>query len=255
MSSPERSQPESRRHMQVLIVDDEAPARLRLKRLLGEMEVVVSGEARSGREALLACTNSLPEIVLMDVRMPDMDGLEAARHLSRLPNPPAIIFTTAYDEMALEAFSAGALAYLLKPIRQDELDQALRRATRLNQAQVRYVQAGKRRTHLSSKVGNRLDIVAVSDVAYCQSEQKTTVARYLNGELVLTESLDTLEHEFEETFVRINRNLLVNRRHVRALVRMPRGGHGVRLKEGQLLPVSRRRVRFIRQQLKAGFSS
>ena len=112
--------------MKILIVDDEAPARERLKSLLKERpDMEIAGEAANGREALEAWERSQADVVLLDIRMPVMDGLETARHLAALERPPAVIFTTAYNEFAVEAFDAHAIAYLLKPVRGEKLSAAL----------------------------------------------------------------------------------------------------------------------------------
>ena len=116
--------------MKILIVDDEPLARSRLKALVGELGAgEIAGEAGNGTDALRAVEESDPDIVLLDIRMPGMDGIEVARHLSALPRPPAVIFTTAYDSHALAAIEANAVDYLLKPIRKARLESALDRAT------------------------------------------------------------------------------------------------------------------------------
>jgi len=123
--------------VRILIVDDERPARERLADQLREIQrCEIAGEAASGREALTLCERLRPDVALLDIRMPGMDGIETARHMSRLANPPAVIFTTAYDEYAIEAFEAEAVGYLLKPIRRGKLEQALERAARLSGGQI-----------------------------------------------------------------------------------------------------------------------
>src|SRR6202048_858091 len=112
--------------LKVLIVDDEPPARERLRSLLTEIpDVEVVGEAVNGEQSLARTQELAPEVVLLDVRMPGMDGIEAARHLNALEEPPAVIFTTAFDEYAVNAFEAHAIGYLLKPIRKEKLATAL----------------------------------------------------------------------------------------------------------------------------------
>ena len=114
--------------MRVAIVDDEPLARERLRRLLAEFpgyEVV--GEAGDGAQALALIREQNPDLVLLDIRMPGMDGLQVARHLAEEKTPPAVIFTTAFSEHALSAFDASATAYLLKPIKKEKLREALQR--------------------------------------------------------------------------------------------------------------------------------
>src|SRR5580692_11092001 len=128
--------------LKVLIVDDEPPARERLRSLLAEIaDVEVAGEAQNGREALGQTHDLAPDVVLLDVRMPGMDGLEAARHLTVLEEPPAVIFTTAFDQYAVEAFEAHAMGYLLKPVRQEQLAAAITRAGRLTRVQLQKLAA------------------------------------------------------------------------------------------------------------------
>src|SRR5690625_3338096 len=124
--------------MKILIVDDEAPARQRLGGLVQSLEGYrLIGEAATGTEAITACEQLEPDIVLLDIRMPGSDGLEVARHLNRMTKPPAIVFVTAYGDHALAAFDAEAVDYLLKPVRRGRLADALHRARRLNRAQLR----------------------------------------------------------------------------------------------------------------------
>src|SRR5688572_5612329 len=121
----------------VLIVDDELPARERLQRLVSEQPgYEVAGTCANGTDALALVGKLKPSVVLLDVRMPGMTGLEVARHLGALENPPAIVFTTAYSEYALEAFDAQAVGCLLKPVRRERLEQALRHASRLKPPQL-----------------------------------------------------------------------------------------------------------------------
>lgn len=117
--------------MKLLIVDDEPPARERLRRLLAEIDgCEVVGEAGNGEEALSMCGEVRPDVVLLDVRMPGLTGIQVARHIDSLEDPPAVIFTTAYDQYAVEAFETEAVGYLLKPVRKEKLAHALRHAGR-----------------------------------------------------------------------------------------------------------------------------
>ena len=120
------------RPLRVMVIDDEAPARNRLRDLLGDcaliMPLEIAGEADNGRRALDLLPSCNADVVLLDIRMPDMDGIEVAQHLQKLETPPAVIFTTAYDAYALKAFEVHAIDYLLKPIRVARLLDALSRA-------------------------------------------------------------------------------------------------------------------------------
>ncbi len=231
--------------MKVLIVDDEAPARDRLRRLLEEIDdCECVGETINGRQAIEAVARELPDVVLMDVRMPGMDGVEAARHLSRLEQPPAVIFTTAYDEYAVQAFDAQAIGYLLKPVRKEKLAESLARARRPTKPQLASLSGAgpaARRSHLSVRVRNELRLIPVQNVRYFVAEQKYVTVHHLEGEELIEESLRALEEELAPDFIRIHRNALVAARYVDCVERGADGQYTVRLRDGAgELPVSRR---------------
>lgn len=229
--------------MRVLIVDDEPPARDRLRRLLEELpDTECAGEAGTGEQALELARQAKPDVVLLDIRMPGMGGLEAARHLAALPEPPAIIFTTAYEQHALEAFDAQASGYLLKPIRRERLAAALERAQRPSRAQLtRISEAAEARTHITARVRDQLKLIPVADVLFFYAEQKYTTVRHLGGEDLIEDSLRALEEEFARQFVRVHRSALVAVAHIEALERALDGACLVRLRHGGgELPVSRR---------------
>ena len=232
--------------LRALIVDDEPPARARLRRLLGEIpDVAVAGEASNGREALELCAILEPDVVLLDVRMPGMDGIEAARHLSALEDPPAVIFTTAYDEHAVEAFETQAVGYLLKPVRQEKLERALRHAARVVGTQLarlaEQAQLGRRRAQICARLGEQLRLIPLDDVYYFMAGQKYVTVRHRGGSDLIDEPLRALSAEFAPDFVRVHRNALVAVRSVRALERDEEGRYLVRLRDcDDTLPVSRR---------------
>jgi two-component system response regulator AlgR len=240
--------------MKILIVDDEPLARSRLQSLLGEIGGhQLIGEAGNGREALDLCAARNPDILLLDIRMPGMDGLELAGHLSHLDNPPAIIFTTAYDEHALAAFETRAVDYLLKPIRKEKLEQALYKARSISRAQLnalgRLDDSG--RSHISAQASGSLQLVAVADIIYFQADQKYVTVRHTGGQLLIEDSLKSLEDEFGERFLRIHRNALVATARLQALEKLPYGGYHARLQgTDERLEVSRRHVTDVRRYLK-----
>jgi two-component system response regulator AlgR len=244
--------------LRALIVDDEAPARERLRRLLGEIaHVAVVGEAANGLEALTTCASLDPDVVLLDVRMPGMDGIEAARHLGNFEDPPAVIFTTAYDEYALDAFETQAVGYLVKPVRLEKLERAIRQAARVAGPQLARVaeqsQLGRRRTQISARLGEQLKLVPVEDIFYFAAEQKYVTVRHRKGRELIDESLRALEEEFSPDFVRVHRTALVARRHVAAVERVADGQLVVRLAEcDETLPVSRRNATEALRQLRGG---
>ncbi len=244
--------------MRVLIVDDEALARDRLRSLLETLpDCEVVGEAAGGREALELAQRLQPDVVLLDIRMPGMDGLEAARHLGTLERPPAIVFATAYGDYALEAFDAQAVDYVLKPVRRERLERALAQARRLTQAQVAELEAAhggapRARTHICARLRGNLQLVPVAEVYYFQADQKYVTVRHRGGEVLIEESLKSLEREFGERFVRVHRNALVAAAYLAGMERTPEGRCYVRLKGIEdRIEVSRRHVPGLRRRLKA----
>ncbi len=241
--------------MRILIVDDERPARQRLVDQIGGMpEHEVAGQAAGGSEALERCRDLRPDVVLLDIRMPGMDGIETARHLARLAQAPAVIFTTAYDEYAVQAFEAQAIDYLLKPIRGRRLAQALERAARLTGDQLAGLAgAGEPRRQLCARVGDSLRLIPVRDIDYFRADRKYVRVHHRGGTDLLDDSLKSLEAEFSANFCRIHRSTLVAVEHLAGLERDAEGKPVVRFRRtGETLPVSRRHVGAIRQRLKGG---
>lgn len=241
--------------MRVLVCDDEQLARDRLVRLVDTMEgVEVVAEAANGREAVQAAQRMRPDVVLMDIRMPDMDGMEAAARLARSEQPPALIFCTAYDEHALDAFRVHALDYLLKPVSRDDLSAALERARTLTKAQRAAVandlpQARPdRRQHISARTHRGLELVPVEDVRYFLADQKYITVRHSGGEVLIDETLKDLETEFSDLFVRVHRNALVALNYIEGMEQAPAGHHQLRLRGvDDTLVVSRRHVAGLRK--------
>ena len=236
--------------LKVLIADDEPLARERLRMLLAdETGVEVVAEAGDGQQVLDACAALHPHAVLLDISMPGIDGLVAARQLAAVSPHTAVVFCTAYDAHALSAFEAAALDYLVKPVRPERLAAALER--------VRTYHAGRpapehgRRTQLCARLRGSLRVIPIDEVHYLQAEEKYVVVHHARGEDLIEESLKSLEDEFGERFVRIHRNCLVARQE---LVELRRGAdghvHAVLRSGGPPLEVSRRCVPQLRQTLR-----
>jgi two-component system response regulator AlgR len=239
--------------LRVLVVDDEPLARERLSHLVEEMPAAeLAGVAASGEEAILLAGRLRPEVVLLDIRMPGMDGLEAANHLARMPEPPAVIFTTAYDQHALAAFDAQAAGYLLKPVRPDKLQEAIERARRPTRAQLTRIAEGATgpRTRIAVRTRDELKLIPVEDIVCFVAEQKYTTLRHTGGEVLIEESLKSLEEEFGARFVRVHRNSLVAMAHIRGIERDSDGRQAVRLSGGAILPVSRRLASEVARRLR-----
>ena len=249
--------------IRVFIADDEGPARERLKELLediaGEVPTVLAGEAANGLEALERLPSSDAQVLLLDIRMPGMDGLELARHLSALEKAPAVVFVTAHDKHAVEAFDLNALDYLLKPVRAARLAAALKKAINVGAPQRESLAraAGGPREYLSVAERNRIVLVPVRDILFLRAEQKYVTVRTKAREHLIEESLIALEREFTGAdlpypFVRIHRNCLVARAAIRGFERSGGGeeeAHWQVVLDGvpERLPVSRRQWPTVRE--------
>ncbi len=241
----------------ILIADDEAPARARLRDLLDECResfpLAIVDEARNGREALDVLNREKIDIVLLDIRMPEMDGLEAARHIAGMADPPAIIFTTAFDSYAIKAFEVNAIDYLLKPIRVERLLVALgkTRAAPPVSRQALDAAANQPRRHLSVHERGKIILVPVADILYLRAELKYVTVKTVEREHLVEESLTHLEEEFAESFVRIHRNCLVARAAIAGFERNAEeseSGWAVVIKgTNEKLPVSRRQQGVVKQ--------
>ncbi|MFZ4537428.1 LytR/AlgR family response regulator transcription factor [Propionivibrio sp.] len=206
----------------VMIVDDEAPARTRLRDLLADIAAevpnAVVAEAANGLLAVEAIAEGSVDVALVDIRMPKMDGIELAMHLAQLEHPPAIIFVTAFDSHAVQAFELNAIDYLVKPVRAQRLAIAMQKV-RLNVWQKHPVIAPQvlatlqqgARTHLSCHERGRLLLIPLPDILYLKADLKYVTARTISREYLLDESLTHLEEEFSERFIRLHRSALVAR--------------------------------------------
>ncbi len=247
--------------MKILIADDEPLARERLYHILKEIDDDYQlVEASNGLEAIEQVNQEEPEIVLMDIRMPGMSGLEATQHLIGSDNPPAIIFTTAYDEYALQAFESQAVDYLLKPIRKERLEKALNNCRKLNKLQLE--QLGQQnqeityRTHISAQIRGTILLIPVKDICCFMADHKyITIKHNKDGELVETiieETLKSLEEEFSNQFLRIHRNALVRKDKIEALEKQDDGRVLLKLKGlSNGFEVSRRHLSSVRKLMKS----
>ena len=244
--------------LRVLVVDDEAPARNRLRDLLADcalkMALEIAGEAANGRAALAMLPACEADVVLLDIRMPEIDGIEVAQHIQKLDEPPAVIFTTAYDAYALKAFEVHAIDYLLKPIRLGRLFAALSRARAFAPLRLEVLRELKTdaRSHLSINERGRVHLIPVNAIVFLKAELKYVTVRTAEREFLLEESLAKLEQEFFGRFVRIHRNCLVAKDAIRGFERATDAegeGHWVVVLKSvaEKLAVSRRQQHIVRE--------
>ena len=244
--------------MAVFIVDDELPARNRMKELLADcmaqLPLEIVGEAGNGYEALEKLSSTRTDVVLIDIRMPEMDGIELAQHLNKLPNPPAIVFTTAYDAYAVKAFELHAVDYLLKPIRLRRLFDALVHARNSVPPSLEALQEilPEPRKNLSIHERGKILLIPIEEICYLRAELKYVTVRAAKKEYLIEESLTALEKEFSGFFVRIHRNCLVAKSAISSFERISDGATGephwvVQLKGlEERLPISRRQQSIVK---------
>jgi two-component system, LytTR family, response regulator len=240
-----------------VIVDDEPPARERLRRLLdqADVEVEIAGEAGSGEEAVPLIHEIAPDIVFLDIHMPLLDGFDVVELLA--PPRPAIIFTTAYDAYALEAFEVHALDYLTKPVRLERLNRALQHVVSVASQReqtaalqgLQRARAGAPLHRMTVQTGARLRVVQADEILYVESKDRLVFVRTAEGRYLTSFALDELERRLDpEHFARTHRSYLVNLRYVRELIPWFSDTFRLRLRDGTELPVSRRRVQALRRR-------
>jgi len=243
----------------LFVVDDEPPARSRLRDLLSDcaaqLPLEIVGEAGNGREALEKLSEAHADVVLTDIRMPQMDGIELAQHLSKLPKPPIVIFTTAYDKYAIRAFELHAIDYLLKPIRLGRLFDALTRARAARPPRMQVLQEllPEPRKNLSIHERGRIHLIPVESVLFLRAELKYITVRTAEREYLIEEPLTALEKEFATRFVRIHRNCLVAKEAIQGFEKVSDDENGesrwtVRLRGlEEKLPISRRQQSIVKE--------
>lgn len=242
--------------MDILICDDEPLAVERLSRLVTQLGHQVVATADHGQQAIEYVQQYEPDVVLLDIKMPEMDGLTCAQHLTALNPMPAVVFCTAYDEHALTAIKSQAKGYLLKPVAKEELEQVLESLTRLTQAQMSNIeqkenmQEKAQRQHIAAKTYRGLELIPTENIYYFLADQKYVTVRHKNGSVLIDETLKDLELEFAHKFIRIHRNALISLDHLDGLELVASGQYQVRCKElEEKLAVSRRHLPILRERM------
>ncbi|MFW2178271.1 MULTISPECIES: LytR/AlgR family response regulator transcription factor [unclassified Moraxella] len=242
--------------MRVVVCDDEPLARERLTRIVREEGHEVVAQAMTGIEVIAKVKETTPDVVLLDIRMPEMDGIRAAKELNELNNPPAIIFVTAYDHYAIAAFKSHAIGYLLKPANKEELVEALNRASTLNSAQLNEIRrledptAQPMRQHIAARTHRGVELIPLSDIYFFTADQKYVQVRHKGGTVLIDETLKELEQEFGDAFFRVHRNALINLDYLEMLEAIDQGQYQVRFKGlNDKLAVSRRHLPMLRDKI------
>ncbi|MEM7195030.1 MAG: LytTR family DNA-binding domain-containing protein [Pseudomonadota bacterium] len=238
--------------MKYLIIDDEPIARVRLREMLGRIDP--SGyilEAENGEEAMSIYEQEAAEVLLVDIRMPGISGIELAYHLSALDNPPAVIFTTAYNEYALEAFEANAIDYLLKPIQQDRLKRALAKADPITKSQGNALKEGGSRSHIAVNQKGKIKLVPLHQICYFRAENKYVAVRTRDARYLINETLNQLEEDMDDEFIRVHRNALISTRFLEGLEKIDDNRWCVLFQDiDDKLEISRRQTPTIRRWLR-----
>jgi two-component system response regulator AlgR len=234
--------------LNILIVDDEAPARSRLRRMLGDVPAVhIAGEAASSQEALSLISTEQPDVLLLDISMPGMDGMSLAKMLQQKSPTPAVIFCTAWSDQAVEAFACDAVDYLVKPVRQERLEKALEKARLLVSTQSEPAD----KVMLRSTLGGKVSLLPLTDVIYFFAEDKYTTVIHDEGQLMISQTLLELEQQHADFLIRTHRSTLVVKDRIRGLEKSPRGSHKLVLDGTNDRPlVSRRNLASIRKVIR-----
>ncbi|GAA0323453.1 LytR/AlgR family response regulator transcription factor [Psychrobacter aestuarii] len=242
--------------MRIVICDDEPLARERLVRIVQESGHEVVAQATTGAEAVSVVKAKQPDVILLDIRMPEMDGVRCAQALNDLEHPPAVIFVTAYDHYAIAAFKANAIGYLLKPANKDELIEALGKAKNLNAAQLNEIRkledptARPIREHIAARTHRGVELISLKDVFYFTADQKYVKVRHKDGIVLIDDTLKELEQEFGERLFRVHRNAIINLSYLDYLETVDTGQYQVRFKGiNETLAVSRRHLPALRDKI------
>ncbi|MFK5970251.1 MAG: LytTR family DNA-binding domain-containing protein [Candidatus Marithrix sp.] len=232
--------------IKLIIVDDEPLARKRLCALVYEIGIAeVVAEADNGKEALKFFQIYKPDVLLLDIHLPEIDGMQIAKQLLSATPSPIIIFTTAYSEHALEAFNHQAIDYLVKPIRKERLEQALRRVYNFLPT------IPTARTHISYFKQGEKSLIAINEIYYFLAQENYTMLRWQGREILINESLKDLEQEFAGYFIRIHRRFLISIKQIKTLVKEKNGHSYIKLKDiPEALEVSRRQLPTVNKLLK-----
>lgn len=244
--------------MRIVVCDDEPLARERLVRIVKESGHEVVAQVATGAEAVNAVKVEQPELILLDIRMPEMDGVRCAQILNELEHPPAIIFVTAYDHYAIAAFKANAIGYLLKPANKDELLEALGKASNLNAAQLDGIRkledptSRPPREHIAARTHRGVELIKIKDIYYFTADQKYVKVRHKDGIVLIDETLKELETEFDERLFRVHRNAIINLDFLDFLETIHTGRYQIRFKgTDETLSVSRRHLPALREKIQS----
>ncbi|TCM71097.1 LytTR family two component transcriptional regulator [Acinetobacter calcoaceticus] len=242
--------------MDILISDDEPLAVARLSRLVSQLGHNVVATAQNGQQVLELVQQFEPDVVLLDIQMPVMDGLSCMKLLSQRHPMPAVVFCTAHEQHALDAIQSQANGYLLKPIAQSELQRVFNNLTNLTQAQMSNLEKKQtmdktiQRQQIVAKTYRGVELIPTENIYYFLADQKYVAVRHKNGSVLIDETLKELEQEFADKFIRIHRNALISLDYLDGLELVTSGQYQVRCREiEERLAVSRRHLPILRERI------
>ncbi len=248
--------------MNILVCDDEPLARERLCRMVKTAGHDVVAQAENGVDAIEKVRLYQPDVLLLDIRMPEMNGIQCAQALLTFDVAPAVIFVTAFDQHAIDAFKTQAIGYLLKPVNQADLEAALQRASKLNSAQLKYlnaqspdgvgntVQIKPARKNIAARTHRGVELIPIENIYYFLADQKYVTVRHAGGQVLIDETLKDLENEFPDRFIRIHRNALLAVPYLEGIEFIGTGQYQVRCRGiNERLAVSRRHLPQLREKI------
>ncbi len=243
----------------VVIIDDEMPARLNLRSLLSQYkDFLVAGEASNGEDALQLCRETLPDIVLLDIQLQDMTGFEIAADLMELSKTPKIVFVTAYNEYAINAFECAAADYLLKPVDEgrflktiqklrDELKNNPHYALNsVHQLLERHLQLEHSNRKITLEKDGKLYVLCLKDIIYIETEERNTKVISKRGEYITTTSMAEWEERLNQHgFFRPHRSFLINLDEIDEIVLWFNNSFQVKMRgtKDQTIPISRNKLK------------
>ena len=261
--------------MKVLVVDSDFPSRERMRSVLKGISDIelASQDAAEGKEAVSLVQKWQPDVVLMEAHMSNggMDGIKAAEYMGHMALPPAIILCSSSPQDALEAYNVNAAGFLIKPLDTHRLTSAIKRASKLNQLQLKSLSSkqinsnivastqsneerensSEKPQHISAKTYRGIELIPIKDIVCFKADNKYVTVYHTNGEVLIDRTLKSLQEQLGDSFIRVHRNALVAKSSIKALERKQGGSYLVRLNHFDIsFSVSRRHVPIMRKLIK-----
>lgn len=245
--------------MKLLIADNDKAARLQLTSMVKKIPICREvGHAEDGMEAIYKSYRLKVDALLIELEIPKISGIEAIKHINKMENPPVSIVTTANAGGALDAYNVNVFSYLLKPIRENKLRDALGRACRYLKSRASNQRAGRvfdraEKYHICCRQGKNMELIGIKDISHLHAENKYTFIHHQNGRITMSnQSLCFFTGEFYQWLLQIHRHTVINKLHLKGL-KVNHQRHGFACLQGvdKLLPISRRNLPEVRRYLRS----